>query len=663
MISLVAGVLLQIGAYGAMPGVDSVPRDALTDSLRIAETKFFLGWRREWVGNRRGTVKATYLRLASLHCHYDGSWKSGAPNLIRSKGSTRSYCPVWFPAEDSVPSDETLDGVDASLNSASRDLMRRQRGELIERFQKAAQANPANPWIAGQLVRLAVDQRDFGLARRAAESCRAAREWCLLLSGFAEHAAGRAPHADSIFQRAVGAMRERDRCEWTSVAALLESRARGAYERLDCASRDSVDATFWWLADPLYLEPGNARRADHFARQVLVRLHAAVGIDGRFDWSQRSGGDALATMIIRYGWPSYLFWAGYYEDNGHFEWLGFHDNAVNVATEYALPRYHSAPPWNAVLDPSALTSADGSRFGPRMGYGAVDWENDFWPTESALRTAGPVLDVSEQMIVLRRDNDALLAIGMDVPQKFFAPGQRIPYDAAVILARDPTDRWVPARESLMLDGKGTTVLVSPLAPRAQIVSAELAPADGAPGLAVRVRRAVHPPAPLSALKDGEVALSDPIFYRPGDAAEPPNNAAEAVPKMFGSLAFNEKRVGLCWETYGLAPGDTVDVAIRVANIDKPGLLKRLGATIGIGDAEVAELTVHWREPRVHQKDAVIWAGDIPIQSRGVVLDVSRLRPGRYTVEVSITKLGGSAVSTRRDIRVSRELRAPGSEPF
>jgi hypothetical protein len=448
-------------------------------------------------------------------------------------------------------------------------------------------------------------------------------------------------------------MKERDRCEWTSIATLLEPRTRAAYERIDCAARDSVDATFWWLADPLYLEPGNARRADHFARQVLVRLHAAVGIDERWDWSQRSGGDALAAMIVRYGWPTHMYWAGYYEDNGHFEWLGFHDNAVNVAPEYQLPRYHSAPPWSAVLDPSALTSSDATRFAPRMGYGAVDWENDYWPQESSTRVLGPVLDLPEQTVILRRDSDALLAIATDVPQKFFAPGQRIQYDAAVILARDPTDRWVPSRESLTLDGKGTTVLVSPLAARAQVVSAELAPADGAPGLAVRVRRAVHPPAPLSVLKVGEVAISDPLFFRPGDATDPPANAAEAVGKMFGSLAFNEKRVGLFWEMYGVAPGDTVDIAIRVANIDKPGLLRRIGSTIGIAGAEGAEMTIRWREPRPNRAETVMWAGDVPVQSRGVVLDVSRLRPGRYTVEVTVAKLAGEPATTRRDVTFVR----------
>src|SRR6185436_6561114 len=115
---------------------------------------------------------------ASLHCHNDGSWKSGAPNIIRSKDSNRSFCPVWFPIDDSLPSDET-DGVDASLSDEARQILRRQRAGLIDRFQGAATANPSNPWVVGQLVRLAVDQKDFDAARRAARSCTASRAGCM----------------------------------------------------------------------------------------------------------------------------------------------------------------------------------------------------------------------------------------------------------------------------------------------------------------------------------------------------------------------------------------------------------------------------------------------------------------------------------------------------
>lgn len=652
MISAIAAVLLQVGvaSYATMPGVDRVPRDPLTESLRADETRFLYSWRREWMIGRRTSV--TYPRLASLHCHHDGSWRSGAPNIIRSAESSRSYCPVWFPTDDSLAHDES-DGVDASLREDGRRLVRRARAGLIARFDSAATAQPENPWIVGQLVRLAVEQKDAATAMRAARACGASRPWCLLLEGYVNQVAGRDEAADTLFAHATAAMRPEERCDWTSIAPLLDGRARPAYERLACAARDSIDATYWWLADPLYIEPGNARRAEHFARKVQVRLHAALTVDGRWDWRPRYGGDALATMIVRYGWPSHLYWAGYREDYGHFEWLGFVDSAVNVAPEYALPRFQTTPPWRAVLDPSTLTAADWSRFSPRQGYGSVEWESDYWPVEHWSRRSGPIVELADQTVTFRRDNDALVAIGLDVPQKFFRPGTRVLYDAAVVAARDPTERWVPSRESILLDGQGTTVLVSPLLARAQVVSAELAPADGAPGLAVRARRAIHPPPPLSAMAEGETGISDPLFFRPGNDPEPPTTAPVAVAKMFGSLSFSDKRIGVFWETYGVAPADTVDVTLRIISAGRPGLLRRLGTTIGVVEDAGSEISMHLREPRLARRDGLSWAGDVPIQARAVVLDVSRLRPGRYTVEVSVTRQGATTAVTRRDITLAR----------
>jgi hypothetical protein len=121
--------------------------------------------------------------------------------------------------------------------------------------------------------------------------------------------------------------------------------------------------------------------------------------------------------------------------------------------------------------------------------------------------------------------------------------------------------------------------------------------------------------------------------------------------MFGSLALSEKRIGVFWETYGIAPGDTVDVALHLASLDKPGVLRRLGSVFRVGEADASEVTVSWREPRPREKQTTIYAGDVPIQSRGVVLDVSRMRPGRYTVEITVTRHGAPPASTRREMSI------------
>lgn len=646
------GLLFQVvvAPYASMPGAKAQPTDRLTDSLRAAEAKFLSTWRNEWTLARK--ARPSMMRLAALHCHYDNSWAGGAPNIIRGEQSSRSFCPVWFPPDDSLPNDEAQ-GVDASLNDDSRLLIRRQRGQLIDRFRAAMEARPEDPWIAGQLVRLHIDQRDRSAALGTAQQCRASTPWCLLLEGYVRHEGGDGLAADSVFSRALTAMPPGDRCEWTSVAALLDAKDREAYLRTPCDVRDSLNATFWWLADPLYLEPGNSRRAEHFARQVLVRLHAALPADERWDWRLQYSGDALATMLIKYGWPSYLYWAGRMEDGGHFDWLGFKDNSVNVAAEYTLPRFHTTPPWHAVLDPMALTASDWTSFAPKPAHGAADWDVGKFPVEHAPRAAGALLELPEQTVIFRRDHDGLLAIGLDMPPRFLTPGVRVPYDAAIIQARDANDRWTPARTSVALDGSSTAVLVSRISARAQVVSAELVPADGLPGTAARARRAVQPPPPLSVLRAGELGISDPLFFRPADDGTTSLSAEDAISRMYGSLSLTGTRVGIFWETYGFPATDTVETTLRLTSEDKPGILRRLGSSIGVLSAEGGEISVRWQDPRVGERSGISYAGDVPIQARSVVLDISPLKAGRYTLEVSVTRRGRPTVSSSREIRVVR----------
>lgn len=59
------------------------------------------------------------------------------------------------------------------------------------------------------------------------------------------------------------------------------------------------------------------------------------------------------------------------------------------------------------------------------------------------------------------------------------------------------------------------------------------------------------------------------------------------------------------------------------------------------------------EPRLGQREGLGLAGDVPVQGRGVVLDVSRLRPGRYRVEISVARAGTASATSRRDIVIQR----------
>ena len=94
--------------------------------------------------------------------------------------------------------------------------------------------------------------------------------------------------------------------------------------------------------------------------------------------------------------------------------------------------------------------------------------------------------------------------------------------------------------------------------------------------------------------------------------------------MYGSTAFRSSRVGIYWETYGVAVGDTVDVAV---SIDKPGnapgLLRRLLGRVGMGDVSGGGVSVRWREPAEGRRVTTI-AGPVPIQGRSITLGLGQL---------------------------------------
>jgi hypothetical protein len=71
------------------------------------------------------------------------------------------------------------------------------------------------------------------------------------------------------------------------------------------------------------------------------------------------------------------------------------------------------------------------------------------------------------------------------------------------------------------------------------------------------------------------------------------------------------------------------------------------------NAEGGEIGVTWREPRIGQREGLSWAGDVPIQARSLVFDVSRLRNGTYYVELTVARRGAAPAITRREVTIAR----------
>ena len=188
--------------------------------------------------------------------------------------------------------------------------MRPLRYALRALLDSAALALPGDARIAGQRVRFALDAGDVSGAASAAASCSGEPVRCGLLRGFVRYRAGDVRMADSIFTSIAQAMRDDERCAWNDVRMLLDADTRRAYTGMSCEARADFEARLWWLSDPLYLEPGNERRAEHVARKVWAALLTPLGFDGRQHWRPKQGGEAVAESLLRYGWPSQMYWGG-----------------------------------------------------------------------------------------------------------------------------------------------------------------------------------------------------------------------------------------------------------------------------------------------------------------------------------------------------------------
>ncbi|HTR78399.1 MAG TPA: carboxypeptidase-like regulatory domain-containing protein, partial [Gemmatimonadaceae bacterium] len=294
---------------------------------RDAEFLYIMDWRHEWEGWRTDlfNVRQSLARaLAKLPAppvtlrpagrgdrtqviRYDIDQHELQAHVILSKNPAYGLVPMWVTPTDTEPADEAL-GIDNPLPPEYRDTVRARRLALLALLDSAAYALPDNQWVAGQRVRMYVDQQDTPAAIRATAQCQAVAWWCMMLRGYALYMAHDANAATASFESALRAMPPDTLCAWTDVGMLLPYTARTAYAKMSCAERGAVNARLWWLADPLYLVPGNDRQTAQLARRVLVALDAGNDVDEREDMRDDYTGPAEREMVLRYGWPTTMVW-------------------------------------------------------------------------------------------------------------------------------------------------------------------------------------------------------------------------------------------------------------------------------------------------------------------------------------------------------------------
>lgn len=636
------------GADAPSPDVLSAKAAAVRARVDSGIRVFQLAWRDAWRDAERDRRpprwKAHFFQFQrrgfAVHCHWIATPLSIKRHLIAGSVRAHSACPLWSPEDEPLAGDERH-GIDASLQPGAQLRVAVLRRNLLALLDSAAAALPGDLFVSGQRVRFAIDADDLTTAALAAGNCDADPARCGLLQGYVLLRVGLVAAADSAFLAAAALMAEGERCRWNDIGLLLEPEHRRRYRALPCAARSAREAAFWWLSDPLYIEPGNERRAEHFARKVRLVLQQAIGEDERQRWTPEHGGPAAEEALVRYGWPSRMYWGGQRVDLSHGGWLAQHgaDTAPPyVVREYTRGRLHPVPAQSALDEPFAATAGDWQLAAPAE-------DEDWWPREHYARDGGGIVQLPDgQWAMLRRRDHArfVWAGALDPP----LPGRArdAPLEAELLEGRTVGEMTRAGRFAARAGGR--LLVDAPLAEGRALIAVEVSGDSVQP--AARTRFGVHVAAPLAALGRGR-ALSQPLLYDPPADAGAELSDDAAIARMLGTTTLGaQRRVGVYWEAYGFAPDDTIDIEVQVSREDRPGVLARVAGVILLRrDGDAAGVGLGWREPPGSRRALEHREGTVTVQMRSFVLDLSRLPRGRYTMTLLMRAAGHAPVSGTR----------------
>ena len=478
--------------------------------------------------------------------------------------------------------------------------IRKARAELLADLAKAGEAIPGDDWIIGQRIRYLTEGHDTS-AVRVARSCRATRWWCDALLGLTLHVAGDYVGADSAYARALAGMTPPTRCHWMNLAPLLDDDIRGVYKKLPCPEREAIDARIFWVADPLYMVPGNERRTEHFSRV----LHTALETDAANAYGSSWGGD-LAELIVRFGWAEK--WTQEPSQNL------IPAEKPNISGHEREPGYHffltQPPPDSLALITDSVF--DMYQFPPREQY-------------SPAYTKGFVR-LDAQVARFRRGDSTRVVAAYDVgTDTIFG---KVKFAAAVVASGD--DSTPPAIAEIDTSPvKNVLTVTTPW--KSQIIGVELLAKDSAAAARWRSGFAEIP------LDSGRISVSDLLFV--DGAPSLPSDLDEAIAHAHGGTVFrHDQKIGLFWELYGRSPADSaLPISLTITPLDE-GLLRRAFRALRISP-KLSPINIRWQENG---------AGGV-LSARSVMLDLSLVPAGKYAVKVEVGN--APAAMTQRVIEV------------
>ncbi len=481
------------------------------------------------------------------------------------------------------------------------------RGQLIQSLDRAAAMLPGDQWITGQRVRYLVDAKRFDDAIRAARlDCRATVSWCDALAGYAAHNAGRFALADSLYEAALDAMSQADRCHWLDVTDELSDELHDSYAPLDCAARERFARRAFRLGAPLYMISATDLFTEHLARRTFDRIveHSAT-VEGD------SWGDDERELGDRYGWPKWF-------TRGEPR-IGFDDLTPAIVGHDSGQPYYFLPSLATFEHPGRTSTSDWELSDPRARTGY------------APSYARSIHELPHQIAFFRR-GDSTLAVGAwNAGRDTTLLGRTL--SAALVLAADSGALAIARDSTAHASGRITTIGMID----SGLVSLEL--------LAVTDRRAARARVGAPPRDTGRIALSNLLLFAQrasaGDGAGDEPDFAMAVDSALTSEAIPQSRnVGVYWETYGLRSAEPVQYTLSVEPVDV-GFMRRVAERLRFADP-TSGFRIEWR-------DVARSTGGIG--SRTTRLDLSRLRRGRYRVQLDVMASGGITASATRAFEV------------
>ena len=506
------------------------------------------------------------------------------------------------------------------------------REALLDSLAHLGEIIPGDRWILGQRIRYLTHLGRWDQAASLARGCVGGPPWwCPAMVGFVQHRSGNTVEALDSFEAALALMPAPQAAEWRDPSELLEYPSARWLRGTPGVAPEEAHTRFWWMADPLFLTPGNERLAEHLARRFAAFLNSDAASTMVVGWNRNR-----EAILIRYG-----FVAKWQRARPSLDEVG----GGSVVLHWHPESRNLLPPLEALEDPGGVP------------------EGVWLLSESGARSASaPILaplmvEGRTQTATLRREGDLLVVAAFGVPtdsvlEELRGSGEKNgkegvserPHPPWEISARGaspdtlsglflfPADGpWGPLG---VVDRTATGTLQVRAPPGGYLLSMELWNPSGR--WASRVRHGVR----AEAVPPDVPTLSDILLLDSGPSL--PRDLEAALPRMKPETSLApEERFAVAWEVYGLGRrGEPLTFNLSLVE-EEGSLIRRAFKWTGLFN-KTPPLSISWTEGG---------PGELGPFFRAVDLDLPPLEPGRYVLRLELQLPNRSLVVSHRRIQV------------